>query len=118
MVNHTIVQKITLHIYKLTLSTERSFLGVINIYFLRIIIFLREIINKLVLNVSHNQYTIVRKGPDNLGSGLERACTFQDKRIGQRMVSLKLFLHAAALLLKDHAKDRDTLIEQSFICIY
>ena len=29
-----------------------------------------------------------------------------------------LFLHAAALLPKDCAKDQDTLIEQSFICIY
>ena len=34
-----------------------------------------------------------------------------------RMVSLKSFLHAAALLLKHRAKDRDTLIEQSLICI-
>ena len=83
MVSHGIVQKITLHLYRLTLSTEPSFLSVvINIYFLRIIL-LREIINKLVLNVSRNQHAIVRKGPDNPGSGPEGACTFQDKRIGQ-----------------------------------
>ena len=82
MVNPAIAQKITLHLYKLTLSTEGSFLSVINIYFFRII-FLREIIYKLVLNVSRNQRTIVREGPDNPGSGLKGACTFQDKRIGQ-----------------------------------
>ena len=82
MVSHAIVQKITLHLYKLTLSTERSFLSVINIYFLRII-FLREIINKLVLNVSRNQHAMVREGPNNLGSGFKEAYTFQDKRIGQ-----------------------------------
>ena len=82
MVSHAIVQKITLHLYKLTLSTERSFLSVINIYFLQII-FLCEIINKLALNVSCNQHAIVREGPNNLGSGLKEACTFQDKHIGQ-----------------------------------
>ena len=82
MVSHAIVQKITLHLYKLTLSTEQSFFSVINIFFLRII-FLREIINKLVLNESHNQHAIVREGPDNPGFRLKGACTFQDKRIGQ-----------------------------------
>ena len=30
-----------------------------------------------------NQRAIVREGPDNRGSGLAGACTFQDKRIGQ-----------------------------------
>ena len=79
MVSHAIVQKITLHLYKLT---ERSFLSVINIFFLRII-FLREIINKLVLNVSRNQCAIVHEGLDNPGSGLKGACTFQNKYIRQ-----------------------------------
>ena len=82
MVSHAIVQKITLHLYKLTLSTEQSFLSVIYIFFSRII-FLREIINKLVLNVSRNQGAIVPESLDNPGSGLEGAFTFQDKRIGQ-----------------------------------
>ena len=30
---------------------------------------------------------------------------------------INLFLYAAALFPKDHAKDQDTLIEQSLICI-
>ena len=33
--------------------------------------------------MSRNQRAIVREGPDNPGSGLEGACTFQDKCIGQ-----------------------------------
>ena len=37
----------------------------------------------LVLYVSRNQCAIVSEGPDNPGTGLAGACTFQDKQIGQ-----------------------------------
>ena len=82
MVGHTIVQKITLHHYKLTLSTERRFLSVINDYFTRFNFQLYSI-DKLVLYASRNQRAIVREGPDNPGAGFAEACTFQDKHIGQ-----------------------------------
>ena len=63
----------------------------------------------------------MREGPDNPDAGLAGVCTFQDKHIEQYHALGKLKtivpfgLHAAALL---HIKDRDTLIEQSFIRIY
>ena len=53
VVSHAIVQKITLQLYKLTLSTERRLLSAINIYFARINLYLSNN-PKLVLNVSHN----------------------------------------------------------------
>ena len=66
----------------------------------------------------------MREGPDNPRAGLAGACTFQDKHIEQYHTLDKLKtivfcgLHAAALLLKHRIKDRDTLIELSFLCIY
>ena len=82
MVSHVIVQKITLHLYKLTLSTERRFLNVINDFFTRLNFQLHSI-HKLVLYVLRNQRAIVHEGPDNPGAGLAGACTFQDKHIEQ-----------------------------------
>ena len=82
MVSHAIVQKITLHLYKLTLSTEQRFLNAINDYSTRFN-FKFHSIHKLVLYASRNQRAIVREGPDNPGAGLAGACTFQDKHIGQ-----------------------------------
>ena len=66
----------------------------------------------------------MRECPDNLGAGLAGAGTFQDKHIEQyhalgKLKTIVLFgLHAAALLPKHRIKDRDTLIEQSFLRIY
>ena len=82
MVSHAIVQKITLHLYKLTLSTEQRFLSAINDCFLQFNFQLKSF-HKLVLYASRNQRAIVREGPDNSGAGLTGACTFQDKHIEQ-----------------------------------
>ena len=66
----------------------------------------------------------MREGPDNPDARLAGACTFQDKHIEQyhalgKLKTIVLFgLHAAALLPKYRIKDRDTLIEQSFLRIY
>ena len=74
--------------------------------------------------MSRNQRAIVCEGPDNLDAGLAGACTFQDKHIEQyhvlgKLKTIVLFgLRAAALLPKHRIKDRDTLIQQSFLRIY
>ena len=81
MVSHTIVQKITLHLYKLTLSTEQRFLSVTNNY--TQLNFQLYSPKKIALYVSCNQHTIVCKDLDNPDAGLTGACTFQDEQIGQ-----------------------------------
>ena len=65
----------------------------------------------------------MREGRDNPDSGLAGACTFQDKHIEQyhalgKLKTILFGLHAAALFPKYRIKDRDTLLEQSFLRIY
>ena len=66
----------------------------------------------------------MRECPDNPDAGLAGAYTFQEKCIEQyhalgKLKTIVIFsLHAAALFPKHRIKDRDTLIEQSFLRIY
>ena len=63
MVSHTIVQKITLHLYKVTLSTEQRFSSVINTNLTQIN-FQLNFTKKLVLWMLCNNRAIVREGPE------------------------------------------------------